>query len=540
MKSTLTGLFLLSGLSISHAFAFTPNRHPSLPAEDIVFVETLDRPSAYIFGIANKNISLNGATMINRSGPTLARLMTMNNFLPSEIKLGYKLDIWMDSPISYPFPNIYCYGDYAEYASSCNRTYHETNAKPAHLDSKGFYGFSDRRNKTNSSVNLKLGQGYFNYLKNVPIGTTISQELNYCLYQDKNNSGRCLSQPSDSVVDWHSVNFSTKKSGHLTFMSYQIDTEIIIDSNGNAVPAPGSTRCIKDRVFYTDGVVCDITDYDIAWSGSVSPFKDLYFYGQLRSSVIYGEFFALKFGSGQWHGLDQVGSVMRENISTRRGKEKAQLFISSRLLTSLTNGGRLKMSDIVDIYVGGWNGMVSGYLVPFTGDITVTPRAQTVAIKSADGMAKPFQEGEVGKDDLQFKYALSETGYTSASRLEVSVRQDRGSPYKGLCTFYPEGQTSEELAVPVPTALSFKAADNRPKVLPIRCDGTPIELRTQALMDSKPVESWYEAGWIYKRSYEVGLNFLLTDEVVKKTVTGSNWEGATHQSGTITLKGIWN
>ncbi|WP_421309733.1 hypothetical protein [Aeromonas sp. 603696] len=516
-------------LSSSQVMANTPVRYIER-ASDIVILSVENHPDflAYTPDITYVNIT--------NLGGTSDGVLAFNNdvpFLPSRLLDGYKLDVWEDGPIPFPYVGLLCDSNGSNKQGCIGKN---TRVRPAQIDSKGFYGFSDPSSRTVGLLS-KLSQSAFWYLRDMPVGTSVVRDLNYCIYQDKNNSNRCTAQTGP--VDWRVRKLTTNKVGHIKLVSKDINEEIVIDSNGNPLPAPGgSGSCVADTVIYAKGISCTVASYQLDWNGtSSSPLAPFFF--SARKITLYDKV-AFKFANEDWVGLQGSNYSSSQRVREQRGTSQIKMFLSSNLIKNMANDKKLNIDNIAQLITSYTNSPLDGLRIPFKGGFEFIPRAQTVSIKSADGNPSPYQTGEVGKDNLVFNYELSETGYTNAARLEVKVTQDVGIPHQGRCTFYPDGQIESSRAVPVPTSIIFNSVGNQPVSTPIECNGPPIDLRSRKIIESRPAQEWDEGGIGYTRFYDLGLQFSLTDNMTRKTVSGDDWEGLVHQSGKIILTGLWN
>lgn len=75
----------------------------------------------------------------------------------------------------------------------------------------------------------------------------------------------------------------------------------------------------------------------------------------------------------------------------------------------------------------------------------------------------------------------------------------------------------------------------------IRCDRTPVDIRTLGIQDNQPPLEWNDPvnGQGITRFYKLALEFDLTDPMVQRTMGDEMWEGEVEQSGTIIIKGTW-
>lgn len=528
----LSKIFMLL-LSSYQVMANTPVRYIERES-DIVIVSVENHPDFFAYTPDRTYVN------ITNLGGTSDGVLAFNNdvpFLPSSLLDGYKLDVWEDGPVPFPYVGLLCDSNGSNRQGCIGKS---TRARPAQIDSKGFYGFSDPSIRSGGLLS-RLSQSAFWYLRDMPIGTSLVRDLNYCIYQDKNNSNRCTAQTGP--VDWRVRKLTTNKVGHIKVVSKDINEEIVIDSNGNPLPAPGgSGACIADTVIYTKGISCTVASYEPNWNGATSsPLAPFFF--SANSNITYqtgNDVLAFKFANQDWQRVQPTGFISSGRIGQQRGTQQIKVFFNNFLLKRMAADKKLNFDNIATLTISYTSSSTDGLRIPFKGGFEFIPRAQTVSIKSADGNPSPYQTGEVGKDNLVFNYELSETGYTNAARLEVKVTQDVGIPHQGRCTFYPDGQIESSRAVPVPTSIIFKSVGNQPVSTPIECNGPPIDLRSRKIMESRPAQEWDEGGRGYTRFYDLGLQFSLTDNMTRKTVSGDDWEGLVHQSGKIILTGLWN
>ena len=87
--------------------------------------------------------------------------------------------------------------------------------------------------------------------------------------------------------------------------------------------------------------------------------------------------------------------------------------------------------------------------------------------------------------------------------------------------------------MPIPSRLVFDSnTHGAASRHAIRCDRTPVDIRTLGIQDNQPPQEWNDPvnGQGITRFYKLALEFDLTDPM---------WEGEVEQSGTITIKGTW-
>ncbi|MGU5890756.1 hypothetical protein [Aeromonas hydrophila] len=290
-------------------------------------------------------------------------------------------------------------------------------------------------------------------------------------------------------------------------------------------------------------MLCRFLDYDFNQDGSQS-FSDPYIYTNIKNaalnSAIVGGDVQMSANLTNWalKGADY-------NVSYLRGQSSIYLFLSSNFFKQVVRLGLQEQltRNLINFNMRNIKAPESGfYEFSGTTEIIIKPRDFSVSILSSEGVSNPYREGNVGKDILNFSYTISDSGPISADMLEITVSQDIGAPYQGLCTFYPAGQAVPEQAVPIPTRLVFDSTNHGTASRhAVRCDQTPLDIRTLGIQDSQPPQEWNDpvSGKGITRFYKLALEFDLTDPMVQRTIGNDLWEGEVQQSGTITIKGTW-
>ena len=449
---------------------------------------------------------------------------------------NWNVDMWENGPIRRPYVNQRCIMSYTR----CDPDTAEAVNKPAVVDDLGFFGLIGASAGWGHG---KLSASFFDYLRTMPVGAVLNREMNLCrttLKYDAAAGERCINQNSGN---WYVRNMQHKKAGHLRFVQTNAISEVIVDSNGVPYVLPGSQGCENYRLGTRDGILCRFLDYNFNEDGSQN-YTEPYMYTNVKNSSLNSAIGSADLQmSADLKNWASKGS--RYNISYLRGQPSVYLFLSSNFFKQVV---RLGLQDQLTRSLINFN-MKNGYApksgyYEFSGttEIHIKPRDFSVSILSSEGVSNPYREGQVGKDILSFSYNISDSGPISADMLEISISQDRGSPYRGYCTFYPAGSFAPEQAVPIPTRLVFDSvAHGAGSRHAIRCDRTPVDIRTLGIQDNQPPQEWNDPvnGQGITRFYKLALEFDLTDPMVQRTMGDEMWEGEVEQSGTITIKGTW-
>lgn len=446
------------------------------------------------------------------------------------------IDMWENGPIRYPYINQRCIKSW----SGCDPQTAEAVNKPNVVNETGFFGLTKA---ATGYAHAKLSASFFDYLRTMPVGATLNREMNLCRTTrayDAASGERCIDQSSGT---WYVRKVQHKKAGHLRFIQTNAISEVIVDSNGAPYVLPGSQGCENYRLGTRDGILCRFLDYDFSQDGSQS-FSDPYVYTNIRNAALNS---AIASADVQMSAnlTNWASKGADYKIGYLNGQSSIYLFLSSNFFKQVV---RLGLQDqltrsLINFNMRNVKAPESGfYEFSGTTEIVIKPRDFSVSILSSEGVSNPYREGQVGKDILSFSYNISDSGPISADMLEISISQDRGSPYRGYCTFYPAGSFAPEQAVPIPTRLVFDSvAHGAGSRHAIRCDRTPVDIRTLGIQDNQPPQEWNDPvnGQGITRFYKLALEFDLTDPMVQRTMGDEMWEGEVEQSGTITIKGTW-
>ncbi|MFM5527995.1 hypothetical protein ACET7Z_20570 [Aeromonas veronii] len=521
-------------IGLAHAISRTTL--PDAPIRNFLFIENLEDSNLFVGPTDGLDPRLTGSnvwTSLKHNGQV--SLAYADNGYNTAVT-NRNIDMWENGPISYPYLNQRC----IYHVAGCDPEASEAISKPTVVDDKGFYGLIGA---AYGWGHAKLSSSFFNYLRNAPVGSIIEREMNLCVTSIMYNAAdgsRCVDQSSGT---WYARKLKHKKAGHLRFMQTNSISEVIVDSNGNPFILPGSQGCENYRIGTRDGILCRFLDYSFNDDGSQT-YTEPYLYTNVMhsglNSAITAADLQMSANLSSW-----VNKGVRYNISNLRGQNSIYIFMSSnffRQIVRLGLQGHLTR-NLINFQMKNGFAPESGYY-EFSGttEIKITPRQFSVSIlSSSDGILTPYREGSVGKDILRFAYNISDSGPSSADILNISISQDVGSPYKGYCTFYPTNQITPDKAVPVPTSLIFDSSQYGSNSYHlIRCDNTPLDVRSLGIMDSQAPEPWADAsGSGITRFYRLALEFDLTDPMVQHTIMNNLWEGEVHQSGTIIIKGTW-
>ncbi|MNI12867.1 hypothetical protein D3C73_660720 [compost metagenome] len=442
--------------------------------------------------------------------------------------------MWDDGPVPSPYLNQRCILGYA----GCDSESQAIN-KPQVVDDKGFYGVMGA---AYGWTNGLLSPSFYNYLRTMDISATLTRTVNACwtdIEYDARSGARCKNQETGN---WYKGEQKHTKAAHLTLHPNNIVSEVIIDSNGSPIILPGSQGCNLGTVYGVEGVICKFIDYELRHNGA--PLNTAFIRPKITNSTLLSKINATDF----LFSSDQTSWVyytLNMSLEYLKNQNSIYLFLSKTMLKSMTelNMSNVSTQDLIEFTMTNGLAPESGYYeFGASAEVTIKPRQFNVSILASDG-GPPYREGEVGKDILSFPYNISDSGPTGADALSISVKQDNGSPYQGNCTFYPADQITVEKAVPVPTRLVFDSAQQgKDYQHPIRCDSTPVDIRSLGIQDSQAPLMWTDPNGDsgIARFYTLALEFDLTDPMTQRTTTGDMWEGDAQQSGTITINGNWH
>lgn len=232
-------------------------------------------------------------------------------------------------------------------------------------------------------------------------------------------------------------------------------------------------------------------------------------------------------------------------FSELRKSSSVYVFMSKEMLKKISSiAPPRNLKNMFSLIVGNTSNFASGfYEIMGSADVNFTSRQMSVTIREKDGVTHPVKSGTVGLDRLEFEYIISESATAPSESLEVSVRQDTGTPYKGHCTFYPPNNINQNMAVAIPARILYTNRIGSYKNISaqINCDGTPLDLRKYTIIEDRLSIPWTDEGGASGaiRFYDISLLFDLRHYLVRQTIGGEAWEGEVYQSGTISVKSVW-
>ncbi|MEN3802978.1 hypothetical protein ABDZ32_20705 [Aeromonas veronii] len=461
---------------------------------------------------------------------TLAYTSTANEGLISSddgVNDSYYVDMWSDTLTNNVLIGQQCFIT----SKGCDPNTSISQSNIYKTDSKGFYG---QKAVYNNRMTARLSKNFFYILKNMGVGDTFSHTLHSCKTQRSPDSytGKCIDLAASLRVHVESK-LSHKKIAHLKLQTNDIQAKITSDTNGKIEVLPGSTGC--DEYIYKGkvGVKCNFISYTYdavndATTLALSPV----IINSLISNNVKDSDVVLVNNNGA---TAEVGQAF--SINSLSGGSVIDLYMSSdvfKLISDKNITGQLK--DFISVSFSDINNPGSGfYEVQSNTTIDILPPSPSVTISSAGGELTPYRSGVIGRDVIEFPYVISESHFSKANSLLLSVSQDNGVPKDHACTF-----VNGDLYVPVYAYIEFSANNSKYRVA-TSCDNNIINLRSYNIIESRPAFEWETiTGKGSRNYYDVSLNFDLRNSVSQRSTTGELWEGEVHQSGTITVKAIWN
>lgn len=512
-----------------------------LPAEEGHFITIVDRDNTY-FGALSNRVRFTGATSFttNIRQTTLVYMSDGNDRRLPELnrEASYNIEIWEDNPVvPSPYLGLRCW----DYEYDCQSSIYKPNSTII-LDK----GFRVEINQETRVVNPRISQGYVNYLVSLPVGESYSTDINYCWSWNysaavKNDCKIDQSGPSGSNI-WHKKTVTFKKQGQLRIDNSPVTVDLMIASNGDFWVLPGSPDCELISTSYRQGVVCLFVRHDLQLASPINldvitltpSVKDS------RLSEVTTNDFQVSTDKFTWYAKDQ-----QMPFSELKKSNSIYIFMSKNMLKKIsTIAPPRNMKNMFSLVVKNVPYYDSGiYEIMGSADINFIDRKMSVAIREKDGLTHPIKSGTVGRDKIEFEYLITESATVPSESLEISVQQDRGSPYKRDCTFYPPNDTTPGMAVVIPASILFSDRVGSYKNVSehVYCDGTPLDLRQYSLTETRQPLPWAEPGGMTgaARFYDISLLFDLRPKSVNQTVGGEQWEGDVYQSGTISVKSVW-
>ncbi len=511
-----------------------------LPPVQSKFITVEDRSNIYI-GALSSGARITGSTFFT-THPDHGGLSYLSDGEDRTIpKLSsgfmYNIEIWDDNPVVlHPYMGLHCW----KYQANCQSSIFELNNTS--IRDNGFR--MTTKDRDSRLINPKLSQGYMNYLSKLPVGNKFTTNINYCWHRSFLVGANCTtaSNIDTDTNRWQKKSVTFIKEGHLRLYNSMLSVDIMISNSGEFYVLPGSSDCESSVVAGNQGVACRFLTHDLTLASSINidmlsltpSIKDS------RLTSLSQSDFQISTDKNTWY---KQGSKMP--FSQLKKSNSVYIFMSKNVIKqiskippprSLINMFNLLVSN--DLHPG------SGfYEIKGSTDVNFTSRQMSVNIREKDGVTHPVKSGTVGRDKLEFEYIISESATLPSESLEISVRQDTGTPYKGHCTFYPPNNINQNMAVAIPARILFtdRIGDYKNISIQINCDGTPLDLRKNKIIETSPAIPWTEEGGVNGaiRFYDISLQFDLRHFLVPQTIGGETWEGEVYQSGTISVKSVW-
>lgn len=447
---------------------------------------------------------------------------------------NYRIAVWSESsPVNSPYDGLHCW----KYLPDCVNS-----IRYPGLTTKTTSGFTidntvSLGGNTDHALNPKISKELANYLLRLPLGTSYVDTMNRCYTLVKNTYYRCV-DVSESSGLWERTKVTLTKKAHLTFIPVNSKSILMLTSNGDVVLLPGSKDCEVQQ----DGVICKHISLDYQ-NGGITGIDNLSLIASITdgniSSKMSPDDIKFSFNKTTWY---NIGAQLpfRELLS---GHEVGiYIRLSKKMLTTLLiNGYEDKLSKLIRFNVRNAITPGSGFYEFYgSSNIELVSRKPHIAISSSDGQLHPHKIADVGKENIIFEYIITESGYSNAESINISLRQDKGDTHNGVCTFYPDNDSVIKNAVAIHSNLIWQS-NNNTFTVPIKCDSVPINIRTHGVKPSTPPISWTDLDGKtgLTQSYNVKLEFDLKSPSARRTTEGLIWEGLVHQSGTIQVQGIW-
>jgi hypothetical protein len=534
-KYTLAIVFLLLILK-SHISYSVPVTEYSESTGEIMFIENQEDNNYFVTSVSGLEPRLTGGnTWTSLKNSRQRSLAYVNNARNYSVNSNYYLDMWEEnSPIAYPYTTHRCIDSY----SNCNPDTGTSIFSPPLVDKYGFYGVIP----ATGWAHAEISSAFFSYLKSMNVGETLTRTMNFCrtdIYYDPTKGERCVDQTSGR---WERRTIHHLKDSHLILKRTGAITNLMVDSAGNPIILPGSKGCESATRGSRSGVICEFLDYDFNSSGRS--------YSSISIDTTLMNGLTLNSNDDLQKSVDKSywrshGSTL--NLNYLKENNKIYLFMSTALLKNIisSNSENFNIKNLINFLFYNSTSPESGYYeLSGTTDINVQPREFSVSITSSDYTSNPYKAGRVGEDILTFNYELIKSAPISSTSFDISISQTiPGTWNNDYCLFYPENSTDINHAVPIPAYVSFTQEDGSYFRQLINCDHGKISLQENNIIESRaaiidPDPSG--SNNITTQFYNLNLEFDLTDESTRRTTNDSFWEGEVHQSGTLTIKAIWN
>lgn len=510
-----------------------------LPATEGNFITIVDKDNIYV-GALTGTAKITGSTRFTTHSDH-GSLVYMGDGsdrnipgLPSGFM--YNIEIWEDKPlVPSPYLGLHCW----KYQVDCDASIYKPGSTIIRDN-----GFRVVANSDSRVINPRLSQGYVNYLTALPVGDKFSTEMNYCWTMSFWVEANCKTN-QDIVSEknkWEKRRVTFTKQGQLRIENSPFTVDLMISSSGDYWILPGSRDCENIAPSGQSGVACRFARYDLQLATppmldviTLTPsIKD----GRLSNTALSD--LQISTDKHMWYKLGE-----KMPFSELKKSDSIYIFMSKEMLQKISSiAPPRNLKNMFSLIVGNSLHTASGfYEIMGSADVNFTSRQMSVAIREKDGVTNPVKSGTVGLDRLEFDYIISESATAPSESLEISVRQDTGTPHNGNCTFYPPNNINQTMAVAIPAKILFTDRVGAYKNISaqINCDGKPLDLRKHRIIESRSSIPWAEGGDVNGaiRFYDISLLFDLRHYLVNQTIGGDAWEGEVYQSGTISVKSVW-
>lgn len=449
----------------------------------------------------------------------------------------YNIEVWEDNPVvNSPYLGLHCW----KYQSSCQSSIFEAGNTLIRTD-----GFRlNTKDRDARLINPRISQGYMNHLNKMPVGNKFTTNINYCWAVTFLSGANCTTVSNIEANNnrWHKKSVTFIKEGHLRLYNSMVSVDIMISNSGEFYVLPGSRDCESSVVAGNQGVACRFLTHELTLASSINidmlsltpGIKDS------RLASLSQSDFQISTDKNTWY---KQGSKMP--FSQLHKSNTVYIFMSKNVIKEISKiPPPRSLVNMFSLIVNNELHPGSGlYEIKGSTDVNFTSRQMSVAIREKNGLTHPVKSGTVGRDKLEFEYLITESASVPSESLEVSIRQDMGSPFNKNCTFYPPNNVTQSMAIEVPAKIQFtdRIGSFKNMFAQVYCDGTPLDLRKLGIVETRSSIPWAEsdsvAGAI--RFYDISLLFDLRPKSVTQTVGGEQWEGEVYQSGTISVKSVW-
>ncbi|WP_413163363.1 hypothetical protein [Aeromonas salmonicida] len=511
-----------------------------LPPAQSKFITVEDRDNIYIGALSN-GARITGASNFT-THPDHGGLSYLSDGEDRTIPgapwgFMYNIEVWEDNPVvNSPYLGLHCW----KYQSSCQSSIFEAGNTLIRTD-----GFRlNTKDRDARLINPRISQGYMNHLNKMPVGNKFTTNINYCWAVTFLSGANCTTVSNIEANNnrWHKKSVTFIKEGHLRLYNSMVSVDIMISNSGEFYVLPGSRDCESSVVAGNQGVACRFLTHELTLASAINidmlsltpSIKDS------RLASLSQSDFQISTDKNTWY---KQGSKMP--FSQLNKSNAVYIFMSKNVIKEISKiPPPRRLVNMFSLIVSNELHPGSGfYEIKGSTDVNFTSRQMSVAIREKNGLTHPVKSGTVGRDKLEFEYLITESASVPSESLEVSVRQDMGSPFNKNCTFYPPNNVTQSMAVEVPAKIQFtdRIGSFKNIFAQVYCDGTPLDLRKLGIVETRSSIPWAEsdsvAGAI--RFYDISLLFDLRPKSVTQTVGGEQWEGEVYQSGTISVKSVW-